>query len=216
VFFAGCSRRRWTPARKAPALCDRRAFVAQAIVGPSSSSGPTLKLFGDLNTRTSVFGWTFRAKLLTSRCRPLFIITFAPVSRGGWAPQREHSFFLHHHHLWMREMLPLAAPHPDHAKPPAARYAEMTPALQRLVAARERPADNTHNHIRVLRSTKAGSASSPHARNRTRDGAPTKPHGDSIEPEPFGRRPVGGEGTAREAHDDDGEAVAGGIGDLLG
>jgi POT family proton-dependent oligopeptide transporter len=83
LFFAAD----WTPAERLRLYAIAVLFVAQAIFWSEfEQAGSTLNLFGDLNTRTSMFGWTFPSSYQS--LQPLFIITFAPVfawSGCGWA-----------------------------------------------------------------------------------------------------------------------------------
>jgi POT family proton-dependent oligopeptide transporter len=80
LFFAAD----WTPVERRRLYAIAALFVAQAIFWSEfEQAGSTLNLFGDLNTRTSVFGWTFPSSYYQS-LQPLFIITFAPVFAWVW------------------------------------------------------------------------------------------------------------------------------------
>jgi POT family proton-dependent oligopeptide transporter len=80
LFFAAD----WTPAERLRLYAIAVLFVAQAIFWSEfEQAGSTLNLFGDLNSRTSVLGWTFPSSYYQS-LQPLFIITFAPVFAWVW------------------------------------------------------------------------------------------------------------------------------------
>lgn len=80
LFFAA----HWTPAERRRLYAIGALFVASAIFWSEfEQAGSTLNLFGDRNTRTSVFGWTFPSSYYQS-LQPLFIITFAPVFAWVW------------------------------------------------------------------------------------------------------------------------------------
>jgi POT family proton-dependent oligopeptide transporter len=80
LFFAAD----WTPAERRRLYAIGVLFVASAIFWSEfEQAGSTLNLFGDRNTRTSVFGWTFPSSYYQS-LQPLFIITFAPVFAWLW------------------------------------------------------------------------------------------------------------------------------------
>jgi POT family proton-dependent oligopeptide transporter len=80
LFFAAD----WTPAERRRLYAIGALFVAQTIFWSEfEQAGSTLNLFGDRNTRTSVFGWAFPSSYYQS-LQPLFIITFAPVFAWIW------------------------------------------------------------------------------------------------------------------------------------
>ena len=85
LFFAAD----WTPAERRRLYAIAALFVAQAIFWSGfEQAGSTLNLFGDRNTRTSVFGWSFPSSYYQS-LQPLFIITFAPVFAWLWVRLRK-------------------------------------------------------------------------------------------------------------------------------
>ena len=85
LFFAAD----WTPAERRRLYAIGALFVAQAIFWSEfEQAGSTLNLFGDRNTRTSIFGWTFPSSYYQS-LQPLFIITFAPVFAWVWMGLRK-------------------------------------------------------------------------------------------------------------------------------
>ena len=85
LFFAAD----WTPAERRRLYAIAALFVAQAIFWSEfEQAGSTLNLFGDRNTRTDVFGWTFPSSYYQS-LQPLFIITFAPVFAWVWMRLRK-------------------------------------------------------------------------------------------------------------------------------
>ena len=80
LFFAA----EWTPAERRRLYAIAALFVASLIFWSEfEQAGSTLNLFGDRNTRTEVFGWTFPSSYYQS-LQPLFIITFAPVFAWLW------------------------------------------------------------------------------------------------------------------------------------
>jgi POT family proton-dependent oligopeptide transporter len=80
LFFAAD----WTPAERRRLYAIAALFVASLIFWSEfEQAGSTLNLFGDRNTRTEIFGWTFPSSYYQS-LQPLFIITFAPVFAWVW------------------------------------------------------------------------------------------------------------------------------------
>ena len=80
LFFAAD----WTPAERRRLYAIGALFVASVIFWSEfEQAGSTLNLFGDRNTNTVVFGWTFPSSYYQS-LQPLFIITFAPVFAWVW------------------------------------------------------------------------------------------------------------------------------------
>jgi proton-dependent oligopeptide transporter, POT family len=80
LFFAAD----WTPAERRRLYAIALLFVASVIFWSEfEQAGSTLNLFGDRNTRTAVFGWTFPSSYYQS-LQPLFIITLAPVFALIW------------------------------------------------------------------------------------------------------------------------------------
>ncbi len=80
LFFAAD----WTPAERRRLYAIAALFVASVIFWSEfEQAGSTLNLFGDRNTRTSLFGWTFPSSYYQS-LQPLFIIAFAPVFAWVW------------------------------------------------------------------------------------------------------------------------------------
>jgi proton-dependent oligopeptide transporter, POT family len=80
MFFAAD----WTPAERRRLYAIGALFIASVIFWSEfEQAGSTLNLFGDRNTSTSVFGWTFPSSYYQS-LQPLFIISFAPVFAWLW------------------------------------------------------------------------------------------------------------------------------------
>ena len=80
MFFAAD----WTPAERRRLYAIGALFMASVIFWSEfEQAGSTLNLFGDRNTSTSVFGWTFPSSYYQS-LQPLFIISFAPVFAWLW------------------------------------------------------------------------------------------------------------------------------------
>ena len=80
LFFAAD----WTPAERRRLYAIGALFVASVIFWSEfEQAGSTLNLFGDRDTNTVIFGWTFPSSYYQS-LQPLFIITFAPVFAWVW------------------------------------------------------------------------------------------------------------------------------------
>jgi POT family proton-dependent oligopeptide transporter len=80
LFFAAD----WTPSERRRLYAIGLLFVASVIFWSEfEQAGSTLNLFGDRNTRTEIFGWTFPSSYYQS-LQPLFIITFAAVFAWIW------------------------------------------------------------------------------------------------------------------------------------
>jgi POT family proton-dependent oligopeptide transporter len=74
----------WTAAERRRLYAIAALFVASLIFWSQfEQAGSTLNLFGDRDTRTSVFGWSFPSSYYQS-LQPLFIIAFAPVFAWVW------------------------------------------------------------------------------------------------------------------------------------
>jgi proton-dependent oligopeptide transporter, POT family len=80
LFFAAD----WTPEERRRLYAIGLLFIASVIFWSEfEQAGSTLNLFGDRNTRTEVFSWTFPSSYYQS-LQPLFIITFAGVFAWLW------------------------------------------------------------------------------------------------------------------------------------
>jgi POT family proton-dependent oligopeptide transporter len=80
LFFAAD----WTPEERRRLYAIGALFVASVIFWSEfEQAGSTLNLFGDRNTDTVLFGWTFPSSYYQS-LQPLFIISFAPVFAWVW------------------------------------------------------------------------------------------------------------------------------------
>jgi POT family proton-dependent oligopeptide transporter len=80
LFFAAD----WTPEERRRLYAIGALFVASVIFWSEfEQAGSTLNLFGDRNTNTVLFGWTFPSSYYQS-LQPLFIISFAPVFAWVW------------------------------------------------------------------------------------------------------------------------------------
>ena len=74
----------WTATERRRLYAIAALFVASLIFWSQfEQAGSTLNLFGDRNTRTEVFGWTFPSSYYQT-LQPLFIISFAPVFAWLW------------------------------------------------------------------------------------------------------------------------------------
>ena len=74
----------WTTTERRRLYAIAALFVASLIFWSQfEQAGSTLNLFGDRNTRTEVFGWTFPSSYYQT-LQPLFIISFAPVFAWLW------------------------------------------------------------------------------------------------------------------------------------
>jgi Dipeptide/tripeptide permease len=72
----------WTPGERRRLYAIAALFVASLIFWSQfEQAGSTLNLFGDRNTRTEVFGWTFPSSYYQT-LQPLFIILRAGLRVG--------------------------------------------------------------------------------------------------------------------------------------